>query len=90
MESFRFWSEKKIGFVPGQFLRIIFDEHNLGNKELNKCLSFSSSPTHEYIEVTKRLSASTLSQKLRRLTAGESCFIKGSLGNCVFTDDYKK
>ena len=35
-------------------------------------------------------SDSIFSQKLRGLTAKESCFIKGPLGNCVFKDDYKK
>ena len=90
VESFRFSPEERIEFIPGQFLQIVFDEHNLGNKELNKYLSFSSSPAHEYVEVTKRLSPSIFSQKLKRLRENDSCLIKAPLGNCILRDDYKK
>jgi ferredoxin-NADP reductase len=42
IESFRFVPQKKIDFIPGQFLQVIFDEAKRENKELNKYLSFSS------------------------------------------------
>lgn len=90
IESFGFSPEKKIDFIPGQFLQIIFDEVNQGNKELNKYLSFSSSSTKEYVEVTKRLSDSLFSQKLRGLKNQDVVLLKAPLGNCVFKDDYQK
>lgn len=88
--SFRFSSGEKPDFIPGQFLQLIFDEPNQSNKELNKYLSFSSSPTKDYIEVTKRLSSSQFSQKLRSLKPKDEVLIKAPLGSCVFKEEYKK
>lgn len=90
VESFRFLLEEKIEFIPGQFLQVIFNENDLDNKELNKYLSFSSPPTEEFIEVTKRLSESRFSQRLKNLNANDEVLFKAPLGNCVFKDEYKK
>jgi len=90
VESFRFALDKGIDFLPGQFLQVILDQENKTNKELNKYLSFSSSPTKEYIEVTKRLSESKFSQKLNSLATGNEVLFKASLGNCVYKQEYKK
>jgi len=90
VESFRFLAQSKIDFIPGQFMQVLFDEENPANKELNKYLSFSSSPTREYIEFTKRLSNSAFSQRLQGLAAGDDFLIKAPLGSCVFRSDYKR
>ncbi len=90
VESFRFMPQEEIGFAAGQFSQIIFDEGDRNNKELNKYLSFSSSPTKEYIEVSKRLSDSKFSQKLRGLAIGVEVLFKTPMGNCVFKEDYRK
>ena len=90
VESFCFSCDEKIDFTCGQFMQIIFDEANLQNKELNKYLSFSSSPENNYYEFTKRLSASVFSGRLRQLEAGDEFLIKAPMGNCVFKPEYKK
>lgn len=90
IESFRVLPEKRIEFSPGQFLQLIFDEKNPANKDLNKYLSFSSSPLKNYIEFTKRLSNSTFSKELRGLKVNDTVFIKAPFGNCIFKDEYKK
>lgn len=90
VESFRFMPQGMFPFLPGQFLQVFFDEQNPGNKELNKYLSMSSSPTKSYIEVTKKLSASAFSDKLRALKSGDGVSLKGPFGNCVLRDDDKK
>lgn len=90
VKSFRFTLSEKINFLPGQFLQIIFDEADRDNKELNKYLSISSSPTKDYIEVTKRISDSKFSKRLLGLKPGERIPIKIPMGNCVFRDEYKK
>jgi len=90
VESFRLSPQKKVDFLPGQFLQVIFDESNPGNKELNKYLSFSCAPGKPYIEFTKRLSASGFSQKLRGLKAGDELLLKAPMGACVFKDSDKK
>jgi ferredoxin-NADP reductase len=87
--SFRFLLSEKINFIPGQFLQVIFDEANRANKGLNKYLSFSSSPTKEYIEITKRISESQFSKKLLSLKNNDEILMKLPLGNVTFLDEYK-
>lgn len=90
IESFRLVPEAHINFIPGQFLQVIFDQENRDNKDLNKYLSFSCSPAKEYIEVTKRLSESPFSGKLKSLKIGDEVLIKTPLGACVFNEGYRK
>ena len=90
VESFRFLPEVKINFLPGQFIRLFFDTVNQNNAGLNKYLSFSCAPQHDYIEVTKRLSDSEFSQRLKSLQKGDGIVLSRPLGNCVFKESYKK
>ena len=90
VESFRFKPEKKLEFIPGQFARIIFDRDNPSNKDLNKYLSFSSSPDKDYLEFTKRISRSEFSGRLTSLRAGDEILIQGPMGSCVLKPEYKK
>jgi ferredoxin-NADP reductase len=85
VESFRFRPKENISFLAGQFLQLIFDQENKNNQELNKYLSFSCAPGKEYIEITKRLSASLFSQQLNNLTGGDEVLIKAPLGTCYLT-----
>ncbi len=90
IKSFRFYPKKALSFQPGQFARILFNQNNLSDQELNKYLSFSSSPDKPYLEFTKKISQSFFSQKLDSLAKGDSVFIQAPLGNCVFRKEYKK
>lgn len=89
VESFRFRPSKKINFLPGQFLQVIFDEAKKDNKELNKYLSISSSPTKEYIEVTKKISGSEFSKRLTGLNINDDVLVNVPMGDCVFKEEYK-
>lgn len=88
--SFRFTIPENVKFLPGQFLQVIFDEEKQENKDLNKYLSISSSPSKDYIEITKRISNSEFSKKLLSLKANEKVLVKLPLGTCVFKDEFKK
>jgi ferredoxin-NADP reductase len=90
VESFRFAPAEKLDFIAGQFMQVILDERSRDNKELNKYLSFSSSPMRAYIEFTKRLSQSVFSQRLRALKPGDEVLLKAPLGACVFKAEYPK
>jgi ferredoxin-NADP reductase len=90
VESFRFAPPERIDFVAGQFMQVILDEQNRGNKELNKYLSFSSSPLRPYVEFTKRVSQSAFCQKLKTLKAGDEILLKAPLGACVYKEEYRK
>jgi len=89
VKSFRFLPQEPVVFTPGQFLRVIFDPASPQNKELNKYLSFSSSPLNDYIEVTKRISPSIFCQRLCSLKPGDEISIEAALGSCVFCADHK-
>ena len=90
VESFRFKLDEKLDFEPGQFLKVIFDKDVINNKTLNKYLSFSCSPLKDYIEFTKRLSASDFSNKLKALKPDDRVMFQGPMGYCVFKDNYAK
>ena len=81
--SFRFKPVEPFTFAAGQFLQVMFDPQNPADKELNKYLSFSSAPGKEYIEVTKRLSESQFSARLKALKSGDEVVVKAPLGKCV-------
>lgn len=90
IESFRFLPSEKINFLPGQFLKIIFDETNPKNQLMNKYLSFSSSPVNDYFEVTKRLNGSVFSESLKNLKIGGQILIEAPLGSCFLEAEDKK
>ena len=88
MDSFRFVADKPVEFTPGQFLKVIFDEKERNNIALNKYLSFSSAPGRDYFEVTKRLSESEFSNRLKALELGQEVTFQMPLGSCVYKDSY--
>jgi len=88
--SYRFFPAEKLEFLPGQTAELIFDESNRSNRDLNKYLSFSSSPNNNYIELTKRLSQSAFSFRLDGLKIQDEVIIKGPLGGCIFEEKYNK
>ncbi|RJP29672.1 MAG: FAD-dependent oxidoreductase [Candidatus Omnitrophota bacterium] len=88
--SFRVKPDTGIEFIPGQFLRVVFDESNIENKDMNKYLSFSSSPLRPYIEFTKRITDSAFSKKLFGLKINDQINFSGPFGQCVLKEDYKK
>lgn len=90
VKSFRFKLENDFGFKAGQFLQVIFNQENRADKELNKYLSFSCSQSHDYLEVTKKISQSAFSQKLLNLKPGDQVLFKGPMGNCVLTGEERK
>lgn len=91
VETFRFKAldAQLIDFLPGQFCRVIFDEEQKNNIELNKYLSFSCAPGKAYFELTKRLSDSEFSGKLNGLQVNDRVCFQMPIGNCVYKDDYK-
>jgi len=90
ISSFRFIPQEKIDYIPGQFLRVLFDPENPQNKDLNKFLSFSCAPGKEYIQVTKKNSGSTFCQKLWGLQPEDPVTVKAPIGKCVLKAEQKK
>ena len=90
VESFRFDFPGKFDFSPGQFGEVIFDPDDRKNRDLNKFLSFSSAPERDYVEVTKRLSGSDFSGRLKGLRPGDEVLLRGPMGECNYRDEYRK
>lgn len=90
VRSFRFALPEKTEFLPGQFLQVIFDPPHPDDRRMNKYLSFSSSPTKDYIEVTKRLSNSLFSQRLLGLKSADKVILQLPMGNCIFKEEYRR
>jgi glycine betaine catabolism B len=90
VKSFRFIPEEEFDFLPGQAAQLVFNGQDRTDRELNKYLSFSSSPTKGYLEFTKRISQSRFSQALENLNPGDEILLKAPVGNCVFQEDYAK
>lgn len=90
VRSFRFDCAEKIDFLPGQFLKLIFDEAAPENGELNKYLSFSCSPHRGYIEVTKKLTGSRFSLRLQALKTGEKVKLQAPMGRCTLHPEYSR
>ena len=86
VQSFRFVVQEKINFLPGQFLKVVFDVENPKNKNLNKFLSFSCSPDKLYIEVTKRITNSDFSKKLLNLKKNDKVLINSPMGRCTINN----
>jgi glycine betaine catabolism B len=88
--SFVFHPARAVPYLAGQFAQVVFDEKELGNKALNKYLSFSCRPGKAEFEVTKKLSESDFSKRLLALKSGDRVLFKGPMGNCVLTPEMKK
>ncbi|MGQ9759964.1 MAG: ferredoxin--NADP reductase, partial [Candidatus Methanomethylicaceae archaeon] len=74
-------------FSPGQYL---FVSIYSGSDVLTKPLSISSSPTEDFIEVTKRLTGHEFSNALNGLKVGDEVELDGPRGSFTFKGEYAK
>lgn len=88
--TFIFKAPENFDFIPGQFVQVLFDEENRSNKDLNKYISLSCAPGKEFIEITKKMTGSAFSQRLRSLKADDQVLIKGPMGTCTYKKDSGK
>jgi ferredoxin-NADP reductase len=72
--------------LPGQWISLIL----VGDGQMTKPLSLSSSPTEGFLEVTKRLTGHPFSNALESLKVGDKVSIRGPYGNFTFQGEYDK
>lgn len=86
-KSIRFRKPEGFDYLPGQWVFV-----TLGRKDKQKTnpLSLSSSPTEDFLEVTKRLTGQEFSNALANLRIGDKALIKGPYGNFTFQGEYDK
>jgi len=82
-KSIRFEKPKGFNYLPGQWAFLTLGQDT-------KPLSFSSSPTETFLEVTKRLTDQRFSNALDVLNVGDNALINGPYGNFTFTGEYDK
>ena len=86
VKSVRFRRPKGFNYLPGQwaFLTVDSDE-----EQKTKPLSFSSSPTEDYLEFTKRLTGREFSNAFATLEMGDTATIRGPYGKLTLQENHK-
>ncbi len=87
VKSVRLRRPKGFDYIPGQWASIILGKEN--SPEM-KPLSFSSSPTEDFLEVTKRLTGHEFSNAFDTLNIGDSVSVSGPYGNLTFHGEFDK
>ncbi len=85
--SVRFARPENFDYMPGQYMFITLKS---GAQQITKHLSISSSPTEDFLEVTKRLTGHEFSNTLAALKIGEIVTIRGAYGNFTFQGEHDK
>lgn len=86
--SFRFPRPVELDYKPGQYMLVTVKS---GGKELMHPFSFSSSPTaKDFIEFTKKLTASEYSTMLKAFKPGDWARIDAPYGMFTFMGEHKK
>jgi glycine betaine catabolism B len=86
--SFRFPRPEGFVYKPGQYMLVTIKS---ADKELMHTFSLSSSPTdQDFIEFTKKLTASEYSARLRSMKLGDWAGIDGPYGNFTCECEYEK
>jgi ferredoxin-NADP reductase len=83
--SVRFARPKDFDYLPGQYMFITLRR---GEEQMTKHLTISSSPTEDYLEVTKRLTGHEFSNALGAVKAGDMVIIRGPYGDFTFQGGY--
>jgi len=85
--SIRFCRPQGFDYLPGQFIILML---NGIEGEIAKPLTLSSSPTEEFLQVTKRLTGHEFSNALLSLNKGETIRFSGPYGNFTFNGEHEK
>ncbi len=85
--SIRFSRPKGFDYLPGQFIVLKLEGPE---GEIAKPLSLSSSPTEDFLQVTKRLTGHDFSNALLSLKEGDSIRFSGPYGSFTFHGEYEK
>ncbi len=87
VKSIRFRKPERFSYLPGQWISVTLGNEN---EQKTKPLSLSSSPTEDFLEVTKRLTGHDFSNALEFLKVGDKALLNGPYGNLTFNGEYDK
>lgn len=83
--SFRFEKPQGFNYLAGQYVVL-----TLGNNsnQMKKPFTLSSSPTEDFLEITKKLTGHPFSNALTELKSGDRVVINGPYGVFTFQEEY--
>ncbi|MDD1753165.1 MAG: FAD-dependent oxidoreductase [Methanotrichaceae archaeon] len=87
VKSIRLRKPEGFDYFPGQWISVTLANEN---EQKTKPLSLSSSPTEDFLEITKRLTGHDFSNALEALKVGDKILFEGPFGNLTFQGDYSK
>ena len=85
--SIKFTKPEGFEYKPGQFMFVTLGS---GESEMTKHFSLSSSPTEDFLEITKRLTGHPFSNALETLKISDKVLLKGPFGDFTFNGEHKK
>jgi ferredoxin-NADP reductase len=87
VKSIRLKRPNGFDYLPGQW---IFLTVGRIEEQKTKPLTLSSSPTEDYLEITKRLTGHEFSNAVDSLNEGDRVFLRGPYGNFTFHGEFDK
>lgn len=86
VKSVRFEKPQGFSYLAGQYVVLTLDN---GSDPMKKPFTLSSSPTEEFLEITKKLTGHPFSNDLAALKPGDRVSINGPYGDFTFLQEYK-
>lgn len=87
IKSIRFKKPQGFRYLAGQYMFITLGD---GPDRMTKHFTLSSSPTEDFLEITKRLTGHPFSNALASLNSGDKVSIEGPHGVFTFQGEYYK
>lgn len=87
VKSVRFRRPEGFNYLPGQWAFVTLGSLN---EQKTKPLSFSSSPTEDFLEFTKSLTGHEFSNDFARMGLGDAATIRGPYGKLTLQENHKK
>ncbi|AKB32868.1 Flavodoxin reductases (ferredoxin-NADPH reductases) family 1 [Methanosarcina siciliae C2J] len=86
VKSVRFEKPQEFSYLAGQYVVLILGG---SSDPMKKPFTLSSSPTEEFLEITKKLTGHPFSNALATLKPGDRVSINGPYGDFTFLEEYK-
>ena len=87
IRSIRFEKPRRFRYLAGQYIFITLGG---GPDKMTKHFTLSSSPTENFLEITKKLTGHPFSNALADLNSGDKVSITGPYGDFTFQGEYDK
>ncbi|HIH75051.1 MAG TPA: FAD-dependent oxidoreductase [Methanosarcina sp.] len=87
IKSIRFEKPQGFHYLAGQYIFVTLGN---GPDEMTKHFTLSSSPTEDFLEITKRLTGHPFANALASLSVGDKVSMNGAFGKFTFQGDYDK